>query len=117
MDNTVDFQKDLLRLISSFDGAIIPDESAAHAIYQFEAHGCDAAFYRTYLSPKGFVLPAEGFSPAARVMGQPAAAGLKPSAPTTKAGTQRVPGGLFAKPCSTPEAHRIVACVYRVWYS
>jgi hypothetical protein len=82
------FSENLLRLFFSFDGAIIPDESAAHAIYQFEAHGCDAAFYRTYLSPKGFVLPAEGFSPAARVVGQPAA-GLKPSAPTTKADTQR----------------------------
>ena len=37
------------------------------------------------LSPKGFVNRAEGFSPAARVLRQAAAAGLKPSATTTKA--------------------------------
>jgi hypothetical protein len=36
------------------------------------------------------------------VVRQSAAAGLKPSAGSTKAGTQRVPGGLFAKPCITP---------------
>ena len=53
-------------------------------------------------SPEGFVTIAEGFSPATSVWRHQTAAGLKPSAPATKAGTQRVPGGLFAKPCITP---------------
>jgi hypothetical protein len=42
-------------------------------------------FARRIASPKGFVLPAEGFSPAALVVLQPTAAGLKPSAIVTKA--------------------------------
>jgi len=40
---------------------------------------------RRVSSPKGFVLPAEGFRPAARVLPQSAAAGLKPAATMTKA--------------------------------
>jgi hypothetical protein len=36
-------------------------------------------------SPQGFVKRAEGFSPAAGVVRQPAAVGLKPSATATKA--------------------------------
>ena len=40
---------------------------------------------RPMLSPKGFVPPAEGFSPAARVLRQLVAVGLKPAATTTKA--------------------------------
>jgi len=53
-------------------------------------------------SPQGFVNLAEGLSPAAADWRNTLAAGLKPSATTTKAGTQRVPGGLSAKRCVTP---------------
>jgi hypothetical protein len=59
-------------------------------------------FARYISSPKGFVLRAEGFSPAAVGWRISLAVGLKPSADTTKAGTQRVPGGLTAKSCITP---------------
>ncbi len=60
-------------------------------------------FARCVASPKGFVLRAAGFRPAVRVVRQPAV-GRKPAATATKAGTQRVPGGLSAKPCITPIA-------------
>jgi hypothetical protein len=61
------------------------------SLSSFRHKGVSHGFARRVVSPKGFVKRAEGFSPAARMLRQPAAAGLKPSATTTKAACAACP--------------------------
>jgi hypothetical protein len=65
-------------------------------------------------SPKGFVNIAEGVSLAASMWCHQAAAGIEPSATATKAGTQRVPGSLFAKTVHHPAS--ALAPARPAWY-